>query len=325
VILITPPGYAEKPADGYVALPSQTYRGFVILRSNFKSRSDADIQAAVAHGKRVKIYPLGGSPDSTTYVDVYDKPFDATIPYDVTFFELLDRFVQAEPWLTRDKVMIDLLKTIGIEKGKPFKPDQKTRRILADAATEAQAVIAMKYEAGFVPPFFEGGHWAVPIPKETLEGMGTEFADPNSYAIDGRAAMYAMAYFSAKHLGAGQFYLVAIHDGAGRPLDGKKTYRLTVPGNAPVKQYWSATAYDRQTHALIRETSRASIASNTDSLQKNPNGSLDIYFGPKAPAGKESNWVPTNGRDFEILFRLYGPQKTFFDKAWKLPDGEAVR
>ena len=258
--LITPPGYAEKPADGYVALPSQTYRGFVILRSNFKSRSDADIQAAVAHGKRVKIYPLGGSPDSTTYVDVYDKPFDATIPYDVTFFELLDRFVQAEPWLTRDNVMIDLLKTIGIEKGKPFKPDQKTRRILADAATEAQAVIAMKYEAGFVPPFFEGGHWAVPIPKETLEGMGTEFADPNSYAIDGRAAMYAMAYFSAKHLGAGQFYLVAIHDGAGRPLDGKKTYRLTVPGNAPVKQYWSATAYDRQTHALIRETSRASIA-----------------------------------------------------------------
>jgi hypothetical protein len=196
----------------------------------------------------MKIYPLRGNPDSTVYVDVYDKPFDATIPYDVTFFELLNRVVQAEPWLTRDKVMIDFLKTIGIEKGKPFKPDEKTKRILADAAHEAHAVIAMKYEAGFVPPFFPGTHWAVPIPQETVEGMQTAFADPNSYAIDGRAAMYHMAYFSAKHLGAGQFYLLAIHDGTGQPLGGEKMYRLTVPANAPVKQYWSATAYDHETH-----------------------------------------------------------------------------
>ena len=105
--LITPPGYKEKAPDGYIVLPSETYRGFVILRSNFKSRSAADIKSAVAHGKRVKVYPLGGDPDSTVFVDAYDKPFDATIPYDATFFELLDRFVQAEPWLTRDKVMIE--------------------------------------------------------------------------------------------------------------------------------------------------------------------------------------------------------------------------
>jgi hypothetical protein len=111
--LITPPGYTEKTPEGYVALPSQTYRGFLILRSNFKSRSNADIEAAVAHGKRVKMCPLGASADSTVYVDVYDKSFDATIPYDVTFFELLDHFVQAEPWLTRDKVIIDILKTLG--------------------------------------------------------------------------------------------------------------------------------------------------------------------------------------------------------------------
>jgi hypothetical protein len=114
--LITPPGYKEKVPDGYIVLPSETYRGFVILRSNFKSRSDTDIKSAVKHGKRVKVYPLGGNPDSTVFADAYDKPFDATIPYDATFFELLDRFVQTEPWLTRDKAMIDSLKTIGIEK-----------------------------------------------------------------------------------------------------------------------------------------------------------------------------------------------------------------
>ncbi len=183
-----------------------------------------------------------------------------------------------------------------------------------------------KYEAGFVPPFWEGTHWAVPIPQDTMEGMQTLFADPNSYAIDGRAVMYSIAYFSAKHLGAGQFYLLSIHDSAGQPLDGKRTYRLTVPANAPVKQYWSATAYDGETHALIRDTSRASLASTTHDIQKNADGSVDVWFGPSAPAGKASNWVPTspNGK-FELIFRFYGPDKALFEKSWKLGDIEAVK
>jgi hypothetical protein len=151
------------------------------------------------------------------------------------------------------------------------------------------------------------------------------FADPDSYPIDGRAVYFSVAYFSAKHLGAGQFYLLAIDDKSGRPFDGKKTYRLHVPPNAPVKLYWSATAYDRKTHALIRETLRSSRASNSAGVQQNPDGSLDVYFGPREPAGKESNWVPTNGRDFEILFRLYGPEKAFFDKTWTLPDVEEAK
>ena len=322
--LITPPGYKEKAPDGYIVLPSETYRGFVILRSNFKSRSDADIKSAVEHGKRVKVYPLGGNPDSTVFVDAYDKPFDATIPYDATFFELLDRFVQAEPWLTRDKA-IDSLKTIGIEKGKPFKPDEKTRSILDNAAREAHDVIALKYENGFVPPFFEGTRWGLPLPPETRDGLGNMFADPNEYGLDGRAVMYHMAYFSPKVFGGGQFYLMNISDRAGKPLEGNKTYRLTVPPNAPIQQYWSATAYDRQTHALIRGMSRSSLASNDTAVQKNADGSTDIYFGPSAPAGKESNWVPTDPkRQFELLFRLYGPKKELFDKTWKLPDVQEV-
>ena len=324
--LITPPGYQQTPSDGYIVLPSETYRGFVILRSNFKSRSDADIKSAVEHGKRVRVYPLGGNPDSTVFVDAYDKPFDATIPYDATFFDLLDRFVQAEPWLTRDKVMIDTLKSIGIEKGKPFKPDAKTRSILDQAAREAHEVIALKYEAGFVTPFFEGTRWALPVPKETVDGLGSGFAKPNEYDLDGRAVMYHMAYFSPKVFGGGQFYLLNISDRAGKALEGNKTYRLTVPANAPVEQYWSATAYDRETHALIRGVSRASLASNDTAVQKNGDGSVDIYFGPKAPTGKESNWVPTDPkREFELLFRLYGPKKALFDKTWALRDVEEVK
>lgn len=323
--LITPPGYAGQPPDGYIVLPSDTYQGFVILRSNFKSRSPDDIAAAVAYGKRVRIYPLGATPATTVYLDVYNKPFDATIPYDARFFETLHRVFQIEPWLTRDKVMIDLLKTVGIEKGKPFAPDPKLKAILESAAREARAVIDLRYETLFVPPFIEGTHWAVPAAKEVVEGMGTAFANPDSYPVLDRAVTYAMGYFSAKHLGSGQFYLMATRDSRGQSLDGKKHYRLNIPANAPVQQYWSATAYDRETHALIRGVSRPSLASNDPAVQKNADGSVDIYFGPKSPAGKESNWVPTGGRPFELLFRLYGPKQELFEKTWKLPDVEQVK
>lgn len=324
--LILPPSYKGTAPEGYIVVQSETLRGFVILRSNFKSRSDADIQSAVEHGKKVKLYPLGGDANSTVYVDAYDKPFNATIPYDLTYFIFLKRFVEAEPWLTRDKVMIDLLKTIGIEKGKTFKPDEKTQRILADAALEARGVIDLRYESMFEPPFFEGTRWAVPASKEVADGMGTAFADPNQYPVTDRAVTYAMGYFSAKHLGAGQIYLMTISDRAGKPLDGNKTYRLHVPADAPIEQYWSVTAYDRETHALIVGMPRPSLASNDSSVQKNADGSTDVYVGPIAPAGKESNWVPTDPkRGFELLFRLYGPKKELFEKTWKLPDAEEVK
>jgi len=98
-----------------------------------------------------------------------------------------------------------------------------------------------------------------------------------------------------------------------------------VPPNAPVKLYWSATVYDRASHALIRHQSRPSRSSQNVGLQKNVDGSVDLYFGPKAPTGKEANWVPTRADgQFEVLFRLYGPDKSFFDKKWVLPDIEKV-
>jgi hypothetical protein len=116
---------------------------------------------------------------------------------------------------------------------------------------------------------------------------------------------------------------MTIVDKDGRPFDGGNTYRLSVPANAPVKLYWSATVYNRATHALIRDMPYSSRASNSVGIQANADGSVDVYFGPKAPAGKESNWVPTSAAgQFEVLFRLYGPEKPLFDKTWKLPDIE---
>lgn len=250
---------------------------------------------------------------------------DRPIPYDVRFFEKLHRFVQREPWIERDKAMIDALKSIGIEKGKPFAPDEDTKAILQAAVAEARAWLVAQYEAAFVPAYFSTSRWAVPVSQEVLQGLKTNFANPGSYPISGRGVMYTFGFFSAKHLGRGQFYLLTIKDKAGEPLDGASTYHLRVPANAPVTLYWSATAYDRSTHTLIRDQQRASRASNSLGLHKNADGSVDVFFGPEAPAGKESNWIPTRaGGQFEVLFRMFGPEQPLFDKTWRLPDLEKL-
>ncbi len=324
--LILPPDYNGEPPKGYIALPSMTYQGYALLRSILGSGSDADVARAVAYSKRIQLYPLSqaGKPPATTFVDAIDLVYDATIPYDMRFFQSLDRIVQTEPWLNRDKVMIDMLKSVGIEKGKAFNPDSKTLDILNAAAREAHAWLDARYELGF-PSFYEGSQWALPASPELAQTMGTFYENPDAYSVDSRGLADYYAYSTTKHLGAGQFYLMAAKDKDGRALDGACNYRLNVPADAPVRQYWSATVYDRATHALIRDVSRPSCSSQSQGLQKNSNGSLDIYFGPNAPAGKESNWVPTspNGK-FEVLFRLYGPEKPLFDKTWVLPDIEKM-
>jgi hypothetical protein len=327
--LILPPGYKDKVPSGYIALPSYTFEGYALLRSILRSGSDANVAKAVAYGKRIKLYPFSQAthPPATQFADAIDVVYDANIPWDLRYFQSLDRVVQIEPWQTRDKAMIDTLKSIGIEKGKPFNPDPKTQDTLNTAVHEAHAWLADKYENSYLPPpYYEGGHWYVPVSAEVIEGLSTNFANPDKYPVDDRGVAYTIGFFSPKHLGAGQFYLITFKDKDGHGFEGCNTYRLNIPANAPVNQYWSATAYDRETHALIRNMQRASRSSQNPELQENADGSVDIYFGPKALPGKESNWVPTSAAGkFEVLFRIYGPEKPLFDKTWKLRDIEKTQ
>jgi len=164
--LILPPGYPGTVPHGYIALPSQTYQGYALLRSILHSGSDADFAKAVSYGKRIAFYPLSAAakPPATAFLDAADVVFDATIPYDVRFFESLARMVESQPWLERDRAMIDPLRTLGIEKGKSFNPDAATREILNGAAQEARHWLDQQYEASLLPPFYERGHWALPTP-----------------------------------------------------------------------------------------------------------------------------------------------------------------
>jgi hypothetical protein len=325
--LVLPPGYKDKVPSGYIPLQSDTYGGYLLFRANFKSHSDSDVAASVAYGKQLKVYPLSQAahPADTVFTDAQNVEYDSRIKYDWTFFEHLDRMIQEEPWLDRDKGMIDQLRYIGIEKGKPFNPSEYLKSQLTSAAQEGHAWLEKKYDAGLPPFFSDKSRWTYPATLELIKAQQNSFTQPDAYPVDDRGMGYSYAYVGIKRLGAGQFYMISIRDKDGNAFEGGKNYKLTVPPNAPVKQYWSVTAYDRETHALIQGMSRPSRSSQMAELQKHADGSVDIYFGPKAPDGKDTNWLPTDpNRKFELMFRLYAPTEALFQKQWILPDVEKV-
>ena len=156
------------------------------------------------------------------------------------------------------------------------------------AAREAQSWLDLKYETMF-PPYYEGRRWVFPISPEVIGGLQSQFADPDSYPVEGRRRHLHDGVLQHQAFGVGQFYLMTIKDKAGQPFDGSHSYRLAVPANVPVNRYWSATVYDRATHALIRDMPRAGRSSQSPGLQTKVDGSVDICARPKPPAGQESN------------------------------------
>jgi hypothetical protein len=149
-------------------------------------------------------------------------------------------------------------------------------------------------------------------------------------ALDERAAWFYEAVavtrgMTVRQAGPGQVYLGTAKDMDGDYLDGGRNYRLRVPKDVPAEQFWSVTAYDNDTRCFIPTRQERADRSSRDDLAGNADGSVDVFFGPSAPAGQERNWVPTlPGRGWFPYFRLYAPKAAFFDKSWVLNDIEKV-
>jgi hypothetical protein len=125
-------------------------------------------------------------------------------------------------------------------------------------------------------------------------------------------------------LGQGAAYVYTARDA--RRLDGSKNYKVTLPSNIPAKRFWSFNVYDNQ-HRSFLETDQktAGLDSTLPEVKKNADGSVTVWFGPKAPASGEGNWVQTwPGKVFNVIFRLYGPLEGWFDKSWRPGDLELV-
>jgi len=325
--LIVPPGYQGPYPDGYITLPQQTFNGYTLMRPIIADASDENLKSAAAYVKTVKVYPFAraDNPPKTKYIDIYDKDINGITEFDASFYERLNMMVQEEPIESKDLAMMGLLKAIGIEKGVPYAPDSERKKILDAAGAEAHEYLLDQYVNGIIPPFYGKQKWSSAVPPGGIPS-GLEWDFPGYLDVDGRGALYYAVYTSVKNLGAATFYLMTAKDESGQYLDGGKNYKLSLPKDVPARNFWSVIAYDSANATWFENQPKAGVASSDKGVKVKGDGTIDIYFGPKAPAGEQANWVPTTPKNnYWLYFRFYGPEPAVFTKSWQLPDLEEVK
>jgi hypothetical protein len=323
--LVLPPDFKGSVPDGYTPVRPATYNTMTLLRSILASSSEKDVEAGNNLVKQVKVYPLSktANPPTQRFLDMTEVMFDGLVKYDETFFTNLSRALNEEPVQPRDLQMMGMLLPLGIEKGKEFNPDAATKEALNSAAKEALAWL-MDKAATDVTPWWSDSQWCVPSPPITMP-TAFKWEMPNYFGVDARGIALSQYFCPTAKLGTGSFYFGSFHDHSSKPLEGENTYRLRVPAEVPVRQFWSVTVYSLETSSFFLNATQLTLDSLDKELRKNADGTVDIYFGPKPPVGEESNWLYTQpGKKWFPWFRVYGPEKAILDKSWKLPDIEQV-
>jgi len=325
--LFVPPGYKGKlPSKGYHLARPRTNKLLIFYRAFVQK---GDIAAAVAHVKaKAAIYPLSqaAKPPATQVVNVSGVKFNTISANDFSFYEELNGVVQNEPadWVDPDTV--GLYAAIGIRKGQPFTPDERMKKILTDSVAVANAIARANLFASRDPRarIYPDRQWLTPF-----VGGSYQFLEGAQRLLDARAMFFYYATgitpaMSEAKPGTGSAYAGAFRDANGDYLDGGRTYKMTLPGPIPAKNFWSFTVYDNQTRSLLpTEQKLAGLDSTVPGIRVNQDGGVTIWFGPKAPTGQEKNWVQTMpGKGYNVLLRLYGPLEPWFNKSWRPGDFE---
>lgn len=326
--LLVPPGYEGKLPEGYFVVHTQTYGNWVVWRG---FQVNGSTQPAIDQTKSMfRIYPLSqkNNPPAMNFINISATEHNTIHRMDYGYWEEVNETIQAEPTTGLDPEIRGMLASIGIEKGKPFNPDERMKKILTEAAkvgsVTAQALTARPRDSIFY--VYPGKRvWTNPLP-----GGHYDFMNNGATMLDARIDMHFYATgitpaMAARNIGVGSQYLIAYLDKDNNALDGSKTYKVHLPPNVPAKDFWSFTLYDNQTRSMLQTDQRFPGVDNLGNVKANADGSFDIYFGPKAPVGMENNWIQTiPERAWNTIFRLYGPLESFYDKTWKPGDVELV-
>jgi hypothetical protein len=320
--LLLPPDYKGEAPAGYFTAKSPTYgvwlgvRGFLV---------DGKSDQAVAQMKTVKVYPLAkaGDPPPMTFLNGSGKAINTIFPDTYEYFESLAALVEKEPVDVIPPPDRFILASIGIEKGKLFKPDSKTKELLAEAARTGAAMarantFASRDQRAQVYPD-RRWEWAFVGGCATWDAQG--YLNVDNRAAWNYAATGNSPAMVERNVGSGSQYLMATRDASGAFLDGGKNYRLHMPPNVPVKLFWSVVVYDPQSRSELQNGEEFPSVSQYTGPVADADGSVDIYFGPQAPKGREKNWIKTvPGKGWFPYLRFYSPTEAFFDKTWKPDD-----
>ncbi|MCK4206847.1 DUF1254 domain-containing protein [Brucella pituitosa] len=320
--LIVGPGQTPPDAEGYTVVQSPTVNLFFAFRV-----LDPDPAKGKELISKVRIYPYADrdKPGETRFIQPEGREWSQVPPKGIAYWERLNDILQREPVMERDRFYMAMLKPLGIEKGKPFKPNESQRKLLEEAAVLGEKMAQSLAFDNRDPNarYRSDARWEYLFTFDPGQDVGT-------YApLDQRTGYFYQAVTTSRGMvtktpGVGQAYIGTAHDKDGVWLDGGKSYRLHVPADAPAKLFWSLTVYDTETRAFFDNTPEGIVdRSSRADLKKNADGSVDLFMGPEKPAGHEKNWIPTiPGKAWFALFRFYGPTETYFDQSWKLPDIE---
>ncbi len=329
--LILPPGYKGAVPPGYFVARSPSYVNWLILRGFLvDGKPDA---AAKNFRDGVKVYPLAQAknPPTMQFINGSKKTFNTVHANSYAFYEELAHVIAKEPVGFIDPELRGLAASIGIRKDKSFTPDARMKAILTESVAVANATAraivfqtrepeAYYYDNSRWKTAFVGGNYQ----WLTDDGMGGR-------NLDARLLFFYQATVNTPAMvlkipGVGSQYTYTEQDKDGNYFDGAKNYLLRIPANMPARDFWSVVLYDPQTRSEL-QTSQPFPSKNSrrDALVANADGSVDLYFGPTAPAGKENNWIQSvPGKGWYTVLRLYGPLEPWFAKTWRPGEVELV-
>ena len=327
--LVLPPGYEGDVPAGYFVVQSNTYGVWVFMRGYL----DKGVEAASKNIRNnLKLYPLSqkDNPPPMEFINGSEKEINTVLPNDYSFYENLNAVVQEEPADLLGPEIKGQLAAIGIVKGQPFNPDARMKKILTDAAAignaAARAISFAPRNAGLYT-YGKNSGWFKPI----ING-DTTYTQNGARELEGRV-FYHFGYICVSPAmattipGAGSDYAMGMVDSNKQPLDGAKTYKLHLPPNIPVKDFWALTMYDTQTRCQLQTDQQfPTLDSYREGMKTNDDGSIDVYFGPEAPAGMENNWLQSiPGKAWFVAWRVYGPLQPWIDQTWRPSEIELVK
>jgi hypothetical protein len=314
---------ADAEAEGFSVFQSPTMNFMLGIRLMVVDHTER-----ITLLEKIAIYPYSekADPKPRGYITPQGKPWLAAQPRGMEYWERLGDILNRETVFERDRFFMAMLKPLGIEKGKSFKPDERQIRILTEAVFVGEAMA----KANDFAKRMESAHYV-----DSVQWHFATVAAPDQRAehydqLDERAAWLYEAVTNdiamhGQETGWGQVYMATYKDKDGDWLDGGKNYVLHLPSDVPAESFWSITLYDVDTRCLILNKQEKPDRSSRMDLIVNDDGSIKLYFGPDAPAGKEQNWIPTVAdKAWFPYFRLYSPKQAFLDKSWVLPDIEKL-
>ena len=311
---------------------SRSYSNWIILRGFLvDGKPDA---AAKMWREGLKIYPLkdAANPPKMEFINGSNKVFNTIHANNVEFYAELNEVIQKEPISFIDPELRGQAASIGIVKGQKFAPDARMQKILEEAikvgnATARGIGLSPRDKNAYL---YEGKQWYTGFVGKDyrwLDGDGNQGRNMDARTLFFYTATVNTPAMALEIEGVGSNYAFGTRDSKGEILYGDKNYKLHMNADVPAKDFWSIVVYDPQTRSML-QTDQAYPNKNSqkDKMIYNEDGSVDLYFGPTAPEGKEANWIQTvPGKAWVVLFRTYGPLNSWFDKSWQLNDFELIK